>query len=213
VAWFHARQRQREIDDAQATSEQKSGNLIERRAALAASLESTKGGISELAHHTKSAKEQTAAAAPPAPAAAPARVQHNHEDAAALLNQTKQIAADQKVLTLLDRRIADQKQLASIYGQWSAAITAQSRALAHTLLLNALVVIVVLIALLLIDGWLEHLLDTQKLDRRQIETLRTMTRVTLRVVAAIVILLILIGIPTQFGTMIGIVGAGLTVAL
>ena len=185
--------------------------MSERRTALAASLESTKGGISELAHHTKSAKDQAAAAA--AAAAPGPRVQHNHEDAAALLNQTKQVAADQKVLTLLDRRIADQKQLAGIYAQWSAAIAAESRLLAHTLLLNALIVIVVLIALLLIDRWLEHLLDTQKLDRRQVETLRSMTRVSLRVIAAIVILLILIGIPTQFGTMIGIVGAGLTVAL
>jgi small-conductance mechanosensitive channel len=207
VAWFHARQKQQEVDDAQASSAQKAANLSERRTALAASLETTKGGISELAHHTKSAKEQGGAGAPAA------RVQRSHEDAAALLNQTKLIAADQKVLTLLDRRIADQKQLAGIYAQWSGAITAESRLLAHTLLLNALIVVIVLIALLLIDGWLEHLLDIQKLDRRQIETLRSMTRVTLRVIAAIVILLILVGVPTQFGTMIGIVGAGLTVAL
>ena len=209
VSWRHLRQKQQAIDDAQSNSAQKAANLAARHAALAASLESTKSGISELAHHTKSAKEQAAATA----AAAAPRAQHTHEDAAALLNQTKQIAADQKVLTLLDRRIADQKQLAGIYGQWSAAITAQSHALAHTLLLNALIVIVVLIALLLTDQWLEHLLDTPKLDRRQVETLRSITRVTLRVIAAIIILLILIGIPTQFGTMIGIVGAGLTVAL
>jgi small-conductance mechanosensitive channel len=206
AAWYHSRQKQQEVDDATAGAEQKSANLTARRAALAAALESTKGGISELAHHTKSAKEQAAAARAPL-------VPHNHENAAALLNQTKQVAADQKVLTLLDRRIADQKQLAGIYGQWSAAISAQSRLLAHALLLNALIVIVVLIALLLIDRWLEHMLDTPKLDRRQVETLRSITRVTLRVIAAIVILLILIGIPTQFGTMIGIVGAGLTVAL
>src|SRR6185312_12204424 len=61
--------------------------------------------------------------------------------------------------------------------------------------------------------WLRHALDNPKLDRRQVETLRSIARVALRVVAAIVILLILIGVPTQFGTMIGIVGAGLTVAL
>jgi small-conductance mechanosensitive channel len=207
TAWRHLRQKQQDIDDAEANAAQKAASLAARRAALANSLESTKSGISELAGHTKSAKEQahTAAAAP--------RVQHNHEDTAALLNQTKQIAGDQKVLTLLDRRVADQKQLAGIYAQWSTAVAAQSRTLAHTLMLNALIVILVLIALLLIDWWLERLLDTPKLDRRQIETLRSITRVTLRVVAAIAILLILIGVPTQFGTMIGIVGAGLTVAL
>jgi small-conductance mechanosensitive channel len=201
VDWLHLRQKQQEINEAQASAAQKAATLVARRAALATSLEHTKGGIAELAQHTQGATPQAA------------RVQHTHEDAAALLNQTKLIAADQKVLTLLDRRIADQKQLAGIYAQWSALVTQQSHALAHALLLNALIVIVVLIALLFLDGWLQHLLDNPKLDRRQVETLRSLARVTLRVVGVIVILLILIGIPTQFGTMIGIVGAGLTVAL
>ncbi|MGB6309277.1 MAG: mechanosensitive ion channel domain-containing protein, partial [Steroidobacteraceae bacterium] len=147
-----------------------------------------------------------------APGAAPG-AQHTHEDATALLNQTKSLAADQKVLTLLDRRIVDQNQLGGIYGQWSALVTLQAHTLAHTLLLNALIVIVVLIAMLVLDGWLQHLLSNPKLDRRQVETLRSLARVVLRVVAVIVILLIIIGIPTQFGTFIGIVGAGLTVAL
>jgi hypothetical protein len=210
VAWLHLRQKQKEVEDAQAGAAQRAAELAAQRAALATSLESTKGGISELAQHTKSAKAQ---ATTPGSAAPPPQVQHTHEDAAALLNQTKLVAADQKVLTLLDRRIADQRQLAGIYGQWSAAITVQAHALAHTLFLSALIVIIVLIALLLLDEWLQHLLDNPKLDRRQVETLRSITRVSLRVVAVIVILLIVIGMPTQFGTMIGIVGAGLTVAL
>jgi small-conductance mechanosensitive channel len=222
VEWLHLRQKQQEINEAQASAAQKAATLVARRAALATSLEHTKGGIAELAQHTQGAPPEAAILLPaPAktapvqgPTAAPsARVQHTHEDAAALLNQTKLIAADQKVLTLLDRRIADQKQLAGIYTQWSALVTQQSHALAHTLLLNALIVIVVLIALLFLDGWLQHLLDNPKLDRRQVETLRSLARVTLRVVGVIVILLVLIGLPTQFGTMIGIVGAGLTVAL
>jgi small-conductance mechanosensitive channel len=210
VAWLHLRQKQKEVDEAQAGAAQRAAELAAQRAALATSLDSTKGGISELAQHTKSAKAQGTA---PGSAAPPPQLQHTHEDAAALLNQTKLIAADQKVLTLLDRRIADHRQLAVIYGQWSAAITVQAHALAHTLFLSALIVIIVLIALLLLDEWLQHLLDNPKLDRRQVETLRSITRVSLRVVAVIVILLIVIGMPTQFGTMIGIVGAGLTVAL
>jgi small-conductance mechanosensitive channel len=191
VEWLHLRQKQQELEDAQSNAAQKAADVAARRAALAVALENTKGGISELAP----------------------RAQHTHEDAAALLDKTKLVAADRKVLTLLDRRIADQKQLAGIYGQWSALVTLQSHALAHALLLNALIVIVVLIALMLLDAWTQHLLDNPKLDRRQVETLRSIARVALRVVAVITILLIVIGIPTQFGTMIGIVGAGLTVAL
>jgi small-conductance mechanosensitive channel len=207
VEWLHLRQKQQEIADAQSSAAQKAANLTAQRAALAANLKNAKGGISDLAQHTKSAQAQNAAASPPPQA------QRTHADAAALLNQTKLILSDQKMLTLLDQRIADQKQLAGIYGQWSELVTLQSHALAHTLLLNALIVILVLIAMLLLDGWLQHLLNNPKLDRRQVETLRSIARVALRVVAVVVVLLIVVGMPTQFGTMIGIVGAGLTVAL
>jgi Mechanosensitive ion channel len=207
LEWLHQRQKRQELDDARASAAQRVAELAAKSTALATSLEKTKGGISELAQHSNNAKAQGIAAA-----AAP-RAQHTHEDAATLLTQTKLIAADQKVLTLLDRRISDQKQLAGIYEQWSALVTLQSHTMAHGLLLNALIVILVLMAMLLLDEWLQHLLDNPKLDRRQVETLRSLARVTLRVVAVIVVLLIVIGIPTQFGTMIGIVGAGLTVAL
>jgi small-conductance mechanosensitive channel len=67
--------------------------------------------------------------------------------------------------------------------------------------------------MLLLDGWLQRLLDRPKLDRRQVETLRSITRVSLRIVALLIIVLIVMGMPSQFATTIGIVGAGLTVAL
>jgi small-conductance mechanosensitive channel len=207
VAWFNSRKKLQELSDAQSSAAQKAANLAARRGTLAASLEDSKGGISELAQHARNSKTPGGAALPAAP------VQRSHEEAAALLNQTKVIAADQKVLTLLDRRISDQRQLSDIYAQWSTAAATQSRALAHVLLLNALIVIIVMIALLFLDEWIRHLLNNPKLDRRQVETLRSIARVSLRVVAVIIILLIVIGVPTQFGTMIGIVGAGLTVAL
>jgi small-conductance mechanosensitive channel len=206
VEWLHLRQKQQQLDDAQSSAAEKAAKLAE----------SAKSGNSELSQHAKSAKAQTAAtgASTGTTAAGPApRAPHTHEDAAALLAQTKLITADQKVLTLLDQRTADQRQLAGIYEQWSALVTLQSHALAHALLFNALIVIIVFIAMLLLDGWLQRLLNNPKLDRRQVETLRSIARVGLRVAAVVAVLLIVVGMPTQFGTMIGIVGAGLTVAL
>ncbi len=139
VDWLHCRQKLQELDDAQSSAAQKAAELAARRTALAAGLENAKSGISELAQHAKSAKSRGTAPAQPRRACS-----DTHEDAAALLNQTKLIAADQKVLTLLDRRIADQKQLAGIYAQWSALHAPCNRsALAHVLLLNALIVIMV----------------------------------------------------------------------
>ena len=204
--WFSVRQKRQQLADARDTAYRKATSLAAQRIALASSLEDTKGGISELAQHTKSAK-----AAGPATAAAPHA--HTHEDAATLLNQTKLITANQKILTLLDRQTADQRQLGGVYSQWAGAVSLQATALLHQLMLDAGVVAAIILVLLFLDKWIERLLNNPKLDRRQIETLRSITRAALRVIAVVVILLILIGLPGQLGTMIGIVGAGLTVAM
>jgi small-conductance mechanosensitive channel len=205
--WLRLRRKLQQLAAAEESARQKAQTLSEQRSSLAMSLENTKGGIAELASHTKSAK----ASGTPLTSAAPA--QHSHEDTAALLNQTKLIAANQKVLTLLDRQTADQRQLAGIYQQWAGVVSLQATALAHRLLLDGATVIVILLALLFLDKWVDHLLNRPKLDRRQVETLRSIARMSLRVVAVIIILLLLIGVPSQLGTMIGIAGAGLTVAM
>jgi len=205
--WLKLRQEQQQLADAADLAQQSAETLSAQRTALAASLEDTKSGIAELAHHTKSAKS-AGNPAKPVPRAA-----HSHEDAAALLDQTKLITANQKVLTLLDRQTADQRQLAGVYRQWAGVVSLQANALAHKLLLDGAIVALILLAVLLLDTWVAHLLTKPKLDRRQAETLRSITRISLRVLAVVVILLIVIGMPSQFGTMIGIVGAGLTVAL
>jgi small-conductance mechanosensitive channel len=205
--WLKLHQKLAILEEAENGAEQKALNLTERRSALGSQLEDTKGGIAELAHHTKSAKS-AGTPANPAPS-----VQHSHEDTAALLNQTKLITANQKVLTVLDRQAADQRQLAHTYRQWAGAVSLEANTLMHQLLLDGAIVIAILLVLLFLDKWVQHLLDTPKLDRRQIETLRSMVRVGLRVLAVVIVLLILVGMPSQFGTMIGIVGAGLTVAL
>jgi small-conductance mechanosensitive channel len=214
--WLKLRQKSQLLGDAEDSARQKTQALSAQRVALAESLENTKGGIAELSHHTKSAKDGATPATPATPAApaAPAAVtQHNHEDAAALLTQTKVISANQKLLTLLDQQTADQRQLTGVYQQWAGIVTLQSNGLVHKLLSDAATVLVIFLALLFVDKWVQHLLARPKLDRRQVETLRSITRISLRVLAVVVILLILVGMPSQFGTMIGIVGAGLTVAL
>ncbi|MEA3174888.1 MAG: hypothetical protein QOF42_2299 [Gammaproteobacteria bacterium] len=187
-AWRRIKQKQQDLADAQDAADQKAQALVERRATLAGSLHNAKGGIS-------------------------ASVPRSHEDAAALLGQTKSLSADQKILTIQDRRITDQHQLSRAYQQWSALVAAEAEEAEHQLLSNALIIVAIALALLLFDQWLQHLLDNPKLDRRQVETLRSITRAALRVVGILIILLIVIGAPSQFGTMIGIVGAGLTVAL
>jgi small-conductance mechanosensitive channel len=202
--WLKLRQKEQQLTDAETAANQKAQELTQQRVALAASLDDAKGGISELAQHAKNAGATPAAATP---------TTHSHEDAAALLAKTKLITANQKLLTLLDRQSADLRQLAGVYQQWNAVVGVQSSALVHGLLLDAAIVTAILLLALIIDTWAQRLLNRPKLDRRQVETLRSITRIGLRVIVVVAVVLILVGMPGQLGTMIGIVGAGLTVAL
>ena len=79
---------------------------------------------------------------------------------------------------------------------------------------DATVVLAALLLLLFADRWLTGLLGRARhIDRRQFATLRSVIGVGLQVVAVLLILFMLIGLPGQFGTMLGLAGAGLTVAL
>ena len=175
------------------------------------------------AHATQPAPApQPAHAAQPAPAAqaspsgvAPASPAIAAADAAptTLLELTRRMAAEQRRLTLRDERISDRRRLAGIYGRWEAIVAGQARAALHEILTGALIVLAALLLLLVADHWLERLLARARIERRQLATLRSLVGVSLQLVGLLVIVLVLIGLPGQVGTMLGIVGAGLTVAL
>jgi small-conductance mechanosensitive channel len=125
----------------------------------------------------------------------------------------KQIVSDQKDLPNLDRRVDYERQLAATYSAWGELVSARQRAVLHQALQGLLIIIIIGLVGIFFDGWLEKLLEKTKLDRRQVETLRTVARVAVQVVAVLLILLVILGPPGQLGTFLGLAGAGLTVAL
>jgi small-conductance mechanosensitive channel len=137
----------------------------------------------------------------------------SREESAALAQTTRRRAGDQKTLTILDKRIGDQTQLAAVYGNWISVVAARQRAILHSGMIGITIILAILLVGVFFDGWLEHLLGKTSLDRRQVETLRAVTRVSLQVLAVLFILLVIFGPPSQLGTFLGLAGAGLTVAL
>jgi small-conductance mechanosensitive channel len=137
----------------------------------------------------------------------------SHEESAALIKAAKQRATDQKTLASFDKQIDDQKQLAENYGNWIEAVAARQRAVIHGALNGTSFILAILLVGLFFNSWLERLLGKTSLDRRQIETMRTLTRVSVQVFAVLFILLVIFGPPSQLGTILGLAGAGLTVAL
>src|SRR5208282_5695662 len=60
---------------------------------------------------------------------------------------------------------------------------------------------------------MDKLVSRLSMDRRQIQSLHTVARVSLQFLSLLLILLVLFGPPGQLGTFLGLAGAGLTVAL
>jgi hypothetical protein len=146
----------------------------------------------------------------------PASQEHatrSRDESAAIVQSTKRRAGDQKALITLNKRIADEKQLADVYGKWISVVAAKQRDVLHRGMIGVAIILGVLLVGLFFDGWLEYLLGRTSLDRRQVETLRTVTRVSLQIFAVLFILLVIFGPPSQLGTFLGLAGAGLTVAL
>ncbi|HEY6922110.1 MAG TPA: mechanosensitive ion channel domain-containing protein, partial [Steroidobacteraceae bacterium] len=203
--WQALRKKERFLEYAAMRATTSAAELGEQRQKLAAQLEESK----------KDAPARSSAAATPAASAAGAGPANTTAEptSSTLLATTRQLVADQKLLTSLDQRISDRHQLADIYRKWKEVVASQTTGVLHEGLLSVTTVLMILLLLLFIDQWLERLVGRMKLDRRQVETLRSVARVALQILGVLSILLLLIGMPTQLGTMLGIVGAGLTVAL
>jgi small-conductance mechanosensitive channel len=210
-AWLALNGKREMLQNAQQHAADSATQLASERAALAAEVQTTKQSIPQLSTQARAA---AAGGAPP-----PARTVVNASDASGaaapttLLSATRRLAADQRRLTLRDQRVSARRKLAAVYGQWAAVVGNQQRAVLHDCLQGAAVVLTAFLLLLFADSWLSHLLGRAHLERRQAATLRSVIGVALQVLGVLVIVFVLIGVPGQLGTMLGIAGAGLTVAL
>lgn len=197
--WSVLRQKKQKLQRAREASESAAASLAAQHNALDARIDAEMTASPELKRSAAPAAAEEAAPAKP--------------NSAALLQKTKSLSGDQKQLAEFDRRIDDHKELAGIYGQWTALVEARERGVLHQALLGVIIILAIALVALFFNNWMESLLARIKLDRRQVQTLQTVTKVTLRVVALLLILLVIFGPPGQLGTFLGLAGAGLTVAL
>jgi small-conductance mechanosensitive channel len=130
-----------------------------------------------------------------------------------LLATTQRRALDEKIRATLDQRVDNQHLLADAYAGWIAVLSAQERAVVNRALREVALMLAVVLVALLLARWIEHALGARATDRRRTQTLYMVTRVSLQVVAALLILLVIFGPPDNLGTIVGLAGAGLTVAL
>jgi small-conductance mechanosensitive channel len=149
----------------------------------------------------------------PTPPASARSTGPTREPSADLVNAVKRRSAAVKALTNSDERIEDQKHLAETYRKWIEVVTARQRTVIHRGLLGAAVILAILLIGIFFDSWLKRLLNKVRLDPRQADTLQAVISAGLQIIALGLILLVIFGPPSQLGTILGLAGAGLTVAL
>ena len=230
-SWYAVHEKREALAEAQQHAADSARELAAERTQIAAELAASKQTVPELAGRAArrapgaGSAAVTAAAPNPASAAPAAKAAAGAAPgvtagavaltggAPTLLNITRQIAAEQHRLTLRDQRISARRRLADIYGRWDAIVAGQERVILHACLISVAIVLAAILLLLFAEGWLERLLERARVDRRQLATLRNVAGVALQIVGVVVILLVVVGVPGQLGTMLGLAGAGLTVAL
>jgi small-conductance mechanosensitive channel len=213
--WLALRDKRRSLQRARFDASASVEKLTKQRAQLVDDFQSTQKRLAELGAATPArtgaaAANKATAPANPLTAVTPAASDTGADTPLAL---TRRLAVDQSRLMLRDQRISARNKLAGIYGTWDGVVATQERQLTRQILAGAAIVIAALILLLFADRWLNRLLGGARIDRRQLATLRGVIGVALQLVAVLLILFVLIGMPGQFATMLGIAGAGLTVAL
>ena len=138
---------------------------------------------------------------------------NSKQTATATLASLHRLADDEKNLADLDRRIQDLRELSTAYGQWSALVRVRQRASLHQMLQSLLWIVLTVLLVLLVAWSIDRLLARSKLEHKQQMTLREVTRFSVEVLAVFVVLFVVFGSPSQVSTILGLAGAGLTVAL
>jgi small-conductance mechanosensitive channel len=132
---------------------------------------------------------------------------------AASLAALKHLAGDQKTLAEYDQRAQDEQELADVYGSWVTVLQARERAAAHSILLSIMWVLLVVLAVLIADQLIDRFVNKLGIDRKRFLDLRVVLRFAAQALGVLAIIFIVFGKPAQMPTILGLAGAGLTVAL
>jgi small-conductance mechanosensitive channel len=132
---------------------------------------------------------------------------------AATLGALQQRREERQLLTIYDDRIQTQQQLAGVYGKWADQVLLQHRIVMHLGLRSLALVAFILICVILCESVGTQLLERHAFDRRRMQTLRTILRLSVQLVGVVCVLLVTFGVPSEISTILGLATAGLTVAL
>jgi small-conductance mechanosensitive channel len=129
------------------------------------------------------------------------------------LSFLKDLTVDQKSLSHLDKRIENEQELGTLYGDWINYITLRKRAFAHGIVLAVFWILVIALFVFGANAGAQRFFSDLSPERRELQKMRTVALFGVQALGVILILLVVFGKPTNFATVVALAGAGLTVAL
>jgi small-conductance mechanosensitive channel len=133
--------------------------------------------------------------------------------AQAALDSLKHHRQNQRNLADLSRRISDQQKLTDLYRQWIGLVEIRQRAALHNMIEVVLWILFMAFLVYLADRLIERFTTNLTTENKRAETLRGVLKFVAQAVALIAILFLIFGFPNQTTTILGLAGAGLTVAM
>lgn len=202
-AWQALREKKALLQQAQQETAEKEAYLTKKHGQLEAQVEKDK-------ESREAAKDQAKGFAK-----GPGTSNRNDSKAAAkaALDSLKQYTTDQKNLADRGRRLQDEQDLSDIYANWIALVEARERSALHHMIEALLWILIVLFVVYLVARLIDNLFTGMSAENKRIDTLRSVVKFAVQALGALVILFIVLGMPTQTTTVLGLAGAGLTVAM
>lgn len=119
----------------------------------------------------------------------------------------------QRRLAAVGRRLQDLQELVETYGAWMAVVEGHARAALNRLLWGLLGLLGLLALGFAVGEVVDRFFRGVAREKLRVETLRTVARLAVNIVTLLLALFIVFGLPGQATTVLGLAGAGLTVAL
>ena len=119
----------------------------------------------------------------------------------------------QKEVATIAKRMDTEQQLASVYMNWAAFVGMREKAFLHQILTAVLWILLIAMAAWLGNFAVQLLFAKVGLERRQMHTVRVMTLFVVEAAALLAILLVIFGTPSNLGTVLALMTAGITVVM
>jgi small-conductance mechanosensitive channel len=161
--------------------------------------------------HNSFEKQATAAESAAGSSAQPNTAAPAPDMARSKMARMSQAHALAQMHNIVEDQLETQKQLSAVYGKWLAQVQLQHSIVGHLALQSlSWIAALVLLSVLLSTG-VRHLLDRSHMDRRRLQTLRTIVTLGIQFVTLGLVLLFIFGAPSQTPTILGVATAGLTI--